>query len=134
MIIYITKFEKKTIKVPYQKEEHTFEIFIHKIEQLILLQLKDPQLAPYFQWDARHMYKWNVSRLHPIFCFSLSFSCQRLLPQCHIHGCHMDAMLKLCDHLAAPIALVLQARSPGIWLPTLFGRSFTCNTFSIKVM
>jgi hypothetical protein len=59
MIIYITKFKKKTIKVPYQKEEHTFEIFIRNIEQLILLQLKDPQLAPYFQWDARRMHKWN---------------------------------------------------------------------------
>jgi hypothetical protein len=46
----------------------------------------------------------------------------------------MDAMLKPCNRLAAPTVPVLQAGSPGIWLPTLFERLFTCNTFSIKVM
>jgi hypothetical protein len=76
----------------------------------------------------------GVSRLRSIFCFSLSFSRRCLLPQCHTHGCHMDAMLKPCDHLAAPTALVLQAGSLGIWLSDLFGRLFTRITFSIKVM
>jgi hypothetical protein len=46
----------------------------------------------------------------------------------------MEAMLKPRDRLAAPTALVLQAGSPGIWLPNLFGRSFTRITFPIKVM
>jgi hypothetical protein len=56
------------------------------------------------------------------------------LPQRHTHGCHMDAMLKPRNRLAAPTAPVSQARSPGIWLPNLFGRSFTRITFPIKVM
>jgi hypothetical protein len=46
----------------------------------------------------------------------------------------MDTMLKPRDHLAAPTAPVLQAGSPGIWLPDLFERSFTHITFPIKVM
>jgi hypothetical protein len=72
-----------------------------------------------------------VLRLRPIFRFSLSFSRRRLLPQRHTHGCHMDAMLKPRDRLAAPTAPVLQARSPGIWLPTRFGRSLPRRTFPI---
>jgi hypothetical protein len=70
----------------------------------------------------------------PYFLFSLSFSCRRLLPQLHTHGCHMNAMLKLCDHLAAPTAPISQDGSPGIWLPDLFGHLFSRTTFPIKVM
>jgi hypothetical protein len=68
------------------------------------------------------------------FAFSLSFSHRHLLPQRHTHGCHMGAMLKPRDRLAAPTAPVSQAGSPGIWLPDLFERSFTRITFSIRVM
>jgi hypothetical protein len=50
------------------------------------------------------------------------------------HGCHMDAMLKPRNRLAAPTAPVLQAGSPGIWLPNLFECSFTHITSPIKVM
>jgi hypothetical protein len=46
----------------------------------------------------------------------------------------MDAMLKPRDRLAAPTALVLQAGSPGIWLPDLFECLFMHITFPIKVM
>jgi hypothetical protein len=72
--------------------------------------------------------------LRPIFRFSLSFSCRRLLPQRHTHDCHMDAMLKPRNLLAVPTVPVLQAGSPGIWLSDLFGCSFTRITFPIKVM
>jgi hypothetical protein len=72
-----------------------------------------------------HLYLLQLSRLRPIFCFSLSFSCQRLLPQRHTHSCHMEAMLKPCNCLAAPTASVLQAGSLGIWLPAPFGCLFT---------
>jgi hypothetical protein len=68
----------------------------------------------------------------PYFLLFLVFSCRRLLPQRHTHGCHMDAMLKPRDRLAAPTAPVLQAGSPGIWLPDLFRRLFSRTTFPIK--
>jgi hypothetical protein len=76
----------------------------------------------------------TVSRLCPIFCFSCPFSCRRLLPQRHTHGCHMNAMLKPRNRLAVPTAPVSQAGSLGIWLLDLFGCSFTRITFPIKVM
>jgi hypothetical protein len=66
--------------------------------------------------------------------FLVFFSRRRLLPQRHSHGCHMDAMLKPRDRLAAPTAPVSQAGSPGIWLPDLFERLFSRTTFPIKVM
>jgi hypothetical protein len=76
----------------------------------------------------------KLSWLHPIFRFSLSFSHRHLLPQRHTHGCHMEAMLKPRDRLAAPTAPVLQARSLGIWLPALYRRLLPHNPFPIKVI
>jgi hypothetical protein len=70
----------------------------------------------------------------PYFLLLLVFSHRRLLPQHYTYGCHMEAMLKPCDCLAAPTVPVLQARSPGIWLPDLFERLFTRITFPIRVM
>lgn len=36
-----------------------FEVYARNVEQLIRLQVEDPNLAPSFKWDARRMSKWD---------------------------------------------------------------------------
>lgn len=37
-------------------------MYARNVEEVIKEQLSNPRLAPFIQWDARRMYKWNGSR------------------------------------------------------------------------
>jgi hypothetical protein len=135
------RLSKEKMKEQYKRDKKTAHFF--NIGDLVWLQAKDikihqksPKLGP-CQLGSFKVIECigDLCRSCTLFfAFLCLFLAGAYLPQRHTHGCHMDAMLKPRNCLAAPTAPVSQAGSPGIWLPACFGRSLPRRTFPIKVM
>ncbi|PSR77506.1 hypothetical protein PHLCEN_2v7846 [Hermanssonia centrifuga] len=52
-------FEKHSINVPYKNKDSIVDVHIRDVWKLVLQQVRDPLLAPHFNWDATRVSKWN---------------------------------------------------------------------------
>ncbi|KAI6156008.1 hypothetical protein BKA82DRAFT_3967167 [Pisolithus tinctorius] len=55
----LTPFSRVEVKVPYKKEECTFEAHIRPLWEWALDILENPFLGPHFTWDAQRLYRHN---------------------------------------------------------------------------
>ncbi|KAI5997674.1 hypothetical protein F5J12DRAFT_785137 [Pisolithus orientalis] len=55
----LTPFSRVEVKVPYKKEECTFEAHIRPLWEWALDILENPFLSPHFTWDAQRLYRHN---------------------------------------------------------------------------
>ncbi|KAK7692929.1 hypothetical protein QCA50_004569 [Cerrena zonata] len=55
----LTPFEKVPIDVDYKKTKHTYDVWTHSIWEWSLDILQNPDLEPYFVWDAEKLFKFN---------------------------------------------------------------------------
>ncbi|KIO04410.1 hypothetical protein M404DRAFT_143459 [Pisolithus tinctorius Marx 270] len=62
----LTPFSRVEVKVPYKKEECTFEAHIRPLWEWALDILENPFLGPHFTWDAQRLYRHNGSSLPDI--------------------------------------------------------------------
>ncbi|KAI0309431.1 hypothetical protein OF83DRAFT_1166855 [Amylostereum chailletii] len=52
-------FERKTVSVPYKNETRDFDVHVRPLWGWLSDVLQDPKLAPYFEWDARQIFKYD---------------------------------------------------------------------------
>ncbi|KAK7680232.1 hypothetical protein QCA50_016741 [Cerrena zonata] len=55
----LTPFEKVPIDVDYKKTKHTYDVWTRSIWEWSLDILQNPDLEPYFVWDAEKLFKFN---------------------------------------------------------------------------
>ena len=53
------QFTKETITVPYDEEDRKFSVHYRPLWDWALDLLNDRQLAPYFEWDAQCLFKFD---------------------------------------------------------------------------
>jgi len=59
MLSIVIKFESEKFAVPFKGEEEEYEVFFRPLWGWATDLLDDPQLAPFFVWDAQRLSKFN---------------------------------------------------------------------------
>ncbi|KAF9491747.1 hypothetical protein BDN71DRAFT_1484072 [Pleurotus eryngii] len=52
-------FTKMPVSDIYKGESLTYDVWRHPVWDWVMKLVQDPQLAPHFEWDAKHLFKYN---------------------------------------------------------------------------